>query len=164
MVRPSLAPGAGMVQIRRRRRTMIYRCGAIPGATRRMAAGVALAWHRSRTSLFLRDRARFAASVTIDQRHRPDDRAACSPPSPLVAAGRRSTGRLRTELVPPRRRPPLSWGIGQAIWTWYEVVLDQEVPYPGLADVGYLGAVPFLLAGVLLFPSRSLRPWVAPER
>ncbi len=39
-------------------------------------------------------------------------------------------------------------------------MLDQEVPYPGLADVGYLGAVPFLLAGVLLFPSRSLRTWV----
>ena len=31
------------------------------------------------------------------------------------------------------------------------------MPYPSLADVGYLGAVPFLLAGVLLFPSRSLR-------
>ena len=36
-------------------------------------------------------------------------------------------------------------------------ILDEPVPYPGLADVGYLGAIPFLLAGVLVFPSRSLR-------
>ena len=68
----------------------------------------------------------------------------------------RSTGRLRTSWF-LLAGAALSWGIGQAIWTWYEVVLDQEVPYPGFADVGYLGAVPFLLAGVLLFPSRSLR-------
>jgi diguanylate cyclase len=74
---------------------------------------------------------------------------------PLVLAGRRSTGRQRTSWY-LLAAAALSWGIGQAIWTWYEVVLDQEVPYPGFADVGYLGAVPFLLAGVVLFPSRSL--------
>jgi diguanylate cyclase (GGDEF)-like protein len=36
-------------------------------------------------------------------------------------------------------------------------VLDEPVPYPGLADVGYLAAVPFLLGGVLVFPSQSLQ-------
>src|SRR5436305_13440853 len=36
----------------------------------------------------------------------------------------------------------LSWGIGQTIWTWYEVVQGREVPFPSLADVGYLSAVP----------------------
>ena len=82
---------------------------------------------------------------------------------PLLAAVRAGRRRPRARPVGCARRwfllagAALSWGIGQAIWTWYEVVLDQEVPYPGLADVGYLGAVPFLLAGVLLFPSRSLR-------
>ena len=74
----------------------------------------------------------------------------------LLLAGITSTGRLRTCWF-LLGGAALSWGIGQVIWSWYEVVLAQEVPYPSLADVGYLGAVPFLLAGVLLFPSRSLR-------
>jgi diguanylate cyclase (GGDEF)-like protein len=74
----------------------------------------------------------------------------------LVLAARRSHGRLRLSWY-LLAGAALSWGIGQAIWTFYEVVLEQEVPYPGLADVGYLGAVPFLVAGVLVFPSRSLR-------
>ena len=43
----------------------------------------------------------------------------------------------------------LSWGCGQAAWTWYETVLGREVPFPSLADVGYLAAVP-LAAGALL--------------
>ncbi|MGH9274725.1 MAG: diguanylate cyclase domain-containing protein [Acidimicrobiales bacterium] len=50
-----------------------------------------------------------------------------------------------------------SWGLGQVVWTWFEVVKNEEVPYPGLADIGFLGSVPFLLAGVLVFPSSSLR-------
>src|SRR5436190_17391061 len=75
---------------------------------------------------------------------------------PLVLAGRSSTGRQRTSWF-LLAAAALSWGIGQMIWTWYEVVLDQEVPYPGPADVGYLGAVPLLLGAVLLFPSGSLR-------
>src|SRR4029453_12858073 len=39
----------------------------------------------------------------------------------------------------------LSWGSGQTAWAWYESVLGREVPFPSLADVGYLVAVP--LAG-----------------
>ena len=74
----------------------------------------------------------------------------------LVGAGRRSAGRQRASWY-LLAGAALSWGLGQAVWTWFEVVLDQTVPYPGLADVGYLGAVPLLLAGVLIFPSRSLR-------
>ena len=74
----------------------------------------------------------------------------------LLAVGKAATGRLRTSWF-LFAGAALSWAVGQGIWTWYEVVQDREVPYPSLADVGYLGAVPFLLAGVLLFPSRSLR-------
>ena len=33
----------------------------------------------------------------------------------------------------------LSWSVGQAIWTWYESVLGRDVPFPSLADIGYLG-------------------------
>ena len=36
----------------------------------------------------------------------------------------------------------LSWGSGQAAWTWYETVLGRDVPFPSLADVGYLAAPP----------------------
>ena len=74
----------------------------------------------------------------------------------LLWAARRSTGRLRLSWC-LLAAAALSWGLGQTVWTWYEVVLDQEVPYPGLADVGYLGAIPFLVAGVLVFPASSLR-------
>ena len=32
----------------------------------------------------------------------------------------------------------LSWASWQAAWTWYETVLGRDVPFPSLADVGYL--------------------------
>jgi diguanylate cyclase len=31
-----------------------------------------------------------------------------------------------------------SWAVGQLVWTWYEVALDREVPFPSLADIGFL--------------------------
>jgi hypothetical protein len=46
----------------------------------------------------------------------------------------------------------LSWGSGQAAWTWYESVLGREVPFPSLADVGYLVAVPLAAAALLSLP------------
>jgi diguanylate cyclase len=30
------------------------------------------------------------------------------------------------------------WAAGQAVWTFYEVVLGREVPFPSLADAGFL--------------------------
>jgi diguanylate cyclase (GGDEF)-like protein len=30
------------------------------------------------------------------------------------------------------------WAAGQVVWSYYEVVLDREVPFPSLADVGFL--------------------------
>ena len=52
----------------------------------------------------------------------------------------------------------LSWGSGQAAWTWYETVLGRDVPFPSLADVGYLAAVPLAAAALLSLPfaARSL--------
>jgi diguanylate cyclase (GGDEF)-like protein/PAS domain S-box-containing protein len=47
----------------------------------------------------------------------------------------------------------LSWGIGQTIWTWYEIVQGREVPFPSLADAGYLLAVPFAAAAMLMLPT-----------
>jgi signal transduction histidine kinase len=51
----------------------------------------------------------------------------------------------------------LSWGLGQVVWTYYELVAGSEIPLPSLADVGYLGAVPLLVAGVLAFPIAPIR-------
>jgi len=51
----------------------------------------------------------------------------------------------------------LSWGVGQAIWSYYELVAGRQVPFPSLADLGYLGAVPLAVAGVLFFPSAPAR-------
>ncbi len=63
-----------------------------------------------------------------------------------------------------RRRTPLarfwgllglglvSWALGQAAWTWYESVLGQEVPFPSVADIGYLGLPPLAAAALLSLP------------
>jgi diguanylate cyclase (GGDEF)-like protein/PAS domain S-box-containing protein len=51
----------------------------------------------------------------------------------------------------------LSWGLGQAVWSYYELVKGQQVPFPSLADLGYLAAVPLAVAGVLSFPSAPNR-------
>jgi EAL domain-containing protein (putative c-di-GMP-specific phosphodiesterase class I) len=45
-----------------------------------------------------------------------------------------------------------SWGSGQVIWAWYELIQRREVPFPSLADAGFLAAVPFAVAGMLMFP------------
>lgn len=46
-----------------------------------------------------------------------------------------------------------SWGIGEIIWSWYETVLGQEVPFPGWADAGFLGLIPFALVAILSLPT-----------
>ncbi|HEU4399692.1 MAG TPA: ATP-binding protein [Actinomycetota bacterium] len=46
----------------------------------------------------------------------------------------------------------LSWGLGQVVWSYFELVARTD-PFPSLADVGFLGAVPLLVAGVLAFPT-----------
>lgn len=38
---------------------------------------------------------------------------------------------------------------GQVVWSYYEVVAGREVPFPSLADLGYLLAVPLAAAALL---------------
>ena len=52
----------------------------------------------------------------------------------------------------------LSFGIGQAVWSWYEIILRRDCPFPSGADAAYLAAYPFLLASILLLPRRPLPP------
>ncbi len=46
----------------------------------------------------------------------------------------------------------LAWGLGEAIWVYYEYILKIEVPYPGWADVFYLLGYPLIFVGILLLP------------
>ena len=47
----------------------------------------------------------------------------------------------------------LSWGLGQAVWSWYELVLHVDGPFPGLSDVGYLCFPIGAAAALVVFPS-----------
>ena len=42
-----------------------------------------------------------------------------------------------------------AWAAGQTVWSWYEVVLDQPVPFPSLADVGFLLFPVFAAVGLV---------------
>ena len=41
-----------------------------------------------------------------------------------------------------------SWGIGELVWSVYEVGLGVGVPFPSAADAGFLVAIPLGVAGV----------------
>ena len=64
-----------------------------------------------------------------------------------VIAGLRTHGRRRFAWLVLGASAAV-WGMGSGAWGYYEVLRGQAVPYPSLADVGYLSAVP--LAGVAL--------------
>jgi signal transduction histidine kinase len=53
----------------------------------------------------------------------------------------------------------LAWGLGQVVWTVLELRAPEggTVPVPSLADLGYLTALPLLIAGVLAFPTAPMR-------
>ena len=82
---------------------------------------------------------------------------------PLLAAvaaatvARRQQGRMRLSWT-AIALGCASWAAGQVIWTWYEVIRHEPVPAPSLADAGYLGAIPLLIAGVVSYPAAGLLP------
>jgi diguanylate cyclase (GGDEF)-like protein len=45
------------------------------------------------------------------------------------------------------------WSVGEAILTGYSFARNGAVPFPSLADAGFLAALPLGAVGVLLFPS-----------
>lgn len=51
----------------------------------------------------------------------------------------------------------LSWGLGEVVWSIYEVGLGVSVPFPSAADVGFLAAIPLAVAGVFAFTSAPTR-------
>jgi hypothetical protein len=75
--------------------------------------------------------------------------AACS-----LAATRASSGRSSWRLL---AASSFAWAAGEAAWTYYDLILGVPVPFPSLADVGFLSAVPLAVAGLLLFPGSPRR-------
>jgi diguanylate cyclase (GGDEF)-like protein len=68
-----------------------------------------------------------------------------------LVAGRRHAGRARIGwyLV---GASAATWGAGQAAWSWFELVAHQDNPFPSVADLGYIGSVPLLFAGLFAMP------------
>ena len=50
----------------------------------------------------------------------------------------------------------LSWGLGEAYWCWYSLRSDV-IPFPSLADVGFLGLPVLMAVGLLVHPARGGR-------
>ena len=51
----------------------------------------------------------------------------------------------------------LAWAAGEAVWSFYDLVWGVSLPFPSLADIGFLSAIPLAVAGLLLFPSAPHR-------
>jgi diguanylate cyclase (GGDEF)-like protein len=51
----------------------------------------------------------------------------------------------------------LSWVLAQALWSWNELVLHIVSPFPGWADVGFLGFPLGAVMAVAFFPSNVFR-------
>lgn len=72
--------------------------------------------------------------------------------APCIWRSRRSQGRSRLSWL-LLGAALISWGIGQAIWSYYELVAKHDVPFPSFADLGFLLFPVFALTGLLLRPS-----------
>jgi diguanylate cyclase (GGDEF)-like protein len=80
--------------------------------------------------------------------------------APLLAAGAclwaawRATGLIRRGWA-LLGASAASWGAGQGIWSWYELVAHREIPFPSFADLGFLGAVPLAVAAMVSFSAAA---------
>jgi diguanylate cyclase (GGDEF)-like protein len=53
----------------------------------------------------------------------------------------------------------LCWSAGQLVWCWYELVAGRAMPYPSLADLGYLACLPLTIAGMALLITARAGKW-----
>lgn len=68
------------------------------------------------------------------------------------AAARRASGRTRRGWM-LLSAAVASWALGRAAWSYYELVGGVDVPFPSMADVGYLVLIPLAGAAMLSFPA-----------
>jgi diguanylate cyclase len=48
-----------------------------------------------------------------------------------------------------------AWASGEAVWCYYDLVRGVQLPFPSLADVGFLSAVPLAVVGLRKFPGAA---------
>ena len=70
-----------------------------------------------------------------------------------TVAARRSDGATRTRRY-LMAAALWSWFVAEAIWGAFELGAGKDVPFPSVADVFYLGAIPLAAAAVLRLPGR----------
>lgn len=51
-----------------------------------------------------------------------------------------------------------AWFVGMLLWDYQELVLQNEVPFPGLSDLGFIMFAPFMMVGVICY--RNVMPSV----
>jgi PAS domain S-box-containing protein len=71
-------------------------------------------------------------------------------------AARRNKGRMRAAWS-LFAASTFSWGVGEVIWSVYQVGLGVDVPFPSAADGGFLLAIPLAVGGVLALTSSPTR-------
>lgn len=49
----------------------------------------------------------------------------------------------------------LSQEFGQLVFSYYNIFLNVEIPYPSLADIGFFGTIPFYIVGMSLIAKLS---------
>jgi diguanylate cyclase (GGDEF)-like protein/PAS domain S-box-containing protein len=61
-----------------------------------------------------------------------------------------------------RRRPwgllalgGAAWASGEIVWTFYELVLRREVPFPSFADIGFLAGYPLAALAIIVLPASN---------
>lgn len=50
-----------------------------------------------------------------------------------------------------------SWALGEAAWSYYELLASRQTPFPSVADAGFLLFAGLAMVAVLLWPSASVR-------
>lgn len=50
-----------------------------------------------------------------------------------------------------------TWGLGEAVWDYYQIGVGGQVPFPSFADLGFLAEVPLMVAALLAFPVMRAR-------
>ena len=73
-----------------------------------------------------------------------------------MLTSRETTGRLRTAWT-WLSAACLSWAVGQAVWSVYELILGDDTPFPSVADIGFLGFPVCGVVALALFPSGASR-------
>jgi signal transduction histidine kinase len=48
-----------------------------------------------------------------------------------------------------------AWFIGMLLWSYFELIEDSPIPFPGISDIGFLAFAPFLMAGLILYLRNS---------